>query len=152
MAITQHGLITPEEDADSAWWWDAVRRHELQFPQCQTCGKFFFPPQPSCTHCGSTDWKPAASTGTGSLYTWIVVHVALDQRFAIDTPYTIVGVDLDDGVRMFGRLDDHMTPTEGLRLRATFYEVDGVTLVGFAAADPGSAGAVQDADRTTGKR
>jgi uncharacterized OB-fold protein len=47
---------------------------------------------------------PAALTGR--LYTWTVIHLAVDPVYAADAPYVVGLVELDDGARVYGRLLD----------------------------------------------
>jgi uncharacterized OB-fold protein len=66
------------------------------------------------------------------VYSWIVVHVPLHESFESEVPYTILAVDLDEGVRLLGRLkDDGTEVAAGARLSACFYEVRGRKLLAF---------------------
>ena len=38
------------------------------------------------------------------MWSWVVVHPPVLPAFAQDVPYTVVVVELDEGVRMIGRL------------------------------------------------
>jgi uncharacterized OB-fold protein len=127
----QHGLVAPAVDVDSRWWWDGIEQQRLLLPQCGSCDRHFFPPQPTCPYCGSDDWRPFESSAQGSVYSWVVVHVALNAVFADDVPYTIVAVELDEGVRIIGRLKASEALSAGDRVEACFYSVDGTTLLGF---------------------
>jgi uncharacterized OB-fold protein len=126
----QKGRVRPETDRDSAWWWEALSSGRFEVCRCAPHGHYFFPPAPGCSTCGSPDVRPAAVCGFGVVYSWIVVHKALDPAFVGDTPYTIVTVDLDEGARVFGRIENG--PLEaGQRVCATIYNVRGITLLGF---------------------
>ena len=129
----QHGFLDIPSDHDGAWWWDALGQQQLLIPVCETCGRHFFPPQPTCPHCGSDQWHPVRSTGTGKVYSWIVIHLALHPAFADDVPYTIVAAELDEGVRLFGRLKPkpgHEIAADD-RLEPYFYKVGDRSLLGF---------------------
>jgi uncharacterized protein len=104
-------------DPESQGWWDALAEGRLMLPRCRRCERFHFPPMPACPHCGAGDHDEVASTGAGAVYSWIVVHRSLDPAFADQVPYTIVTVDLDDGVRMFGRLCGNGGVRAGDRVR-----------------------------------
>jgi uncharacterized OB-fold protein len=129
----QLGLVPPAVDEDSRAWWRAVAERRLLLPHCRACGLTWFPPAPGCPRCGSAGPDHREASGRGSIYSWVVVERALDPVFARDVPYTIVAVDLEEGARMVGRL---LAPADaawgaGTPVRASFYEVEGQTLVGF---------------------
>jgi uncharacterized OB-fold protein len=132
VAISQRGFIAVEPDSDTAEWWAAVKEGRFTLPRCRACGKYFFPPLPTCPRCGSSDIELIAASGRGRIYSWVVIHRALDPVFAQDVPYTVVAVDLDEGPRMFGRFaTDTSGPAAGAAVVATFYDVQGQRLIGF---------------------
>lgn len=129
---TQVGFVDLQIDVDSAWWWDELRAGRFMLPRCTNCGRATFPPTPSCPYCGAESFVHEEASGSGIVYSWIVVHIALDPKFADEVPYTVLAVQLDEGPRIFARLvgDD-----EGLAadapVRAAPYEVAGETMLGF---------------------
>jgi uncharacterized OB-fold protein len=124
--------IAPEIDADSARFWEALERDELLVPLCGSCGRRFFPPMPSCPHCGARNVTLEPATGRGRVYSWVTVHMALDATFGDDVPYTIVAVELDEGARMIGRLVGDGGPlASDVPLELAPYRVDGQVLPGF---------------------
>lgn len=128
----QHAVVPIEPDMDSAPWWAEVAEHRFTLPFCEEGGHFFFPPLPTCPLCGSEGVVLRDASGSGRIYSWVVIHRALDPRFADDVPYTIVAVHLDEGVRMFGRYCAVGQPQAGLRVHAVFYRVGTQHLIGFA--------------------
>ncbi len=96
--------LAPEVDIDSAWWWQALDAGQFMLPLCRECGRHFFPPISSCTHCGAQDIEHVSACGGGSVYSWIVVHIPQHPVFEGTPPYTILAVDLAEGPRIFGRL------------------------------------------------
>lgn len=125
------GYVDVPVDADSAWWWEALAAQRLLVPSCGTCARAFFPPQPTCPQCGSRDVSRIECSGRATVYSWIVIHVALNPAFRDDVPYTIVAAELDEGPRLFGRLQNATEVGAGNALEACFYEVEGRTLLGF---------------------
>lgn len=98
----------PYPDADSAPYWAWARKHELRMQRCADCGEWRFPPRPMCPACNSMrdEWAPLA--GTGTIYSWVVVHPPVLPAFAAEAPYAVVLVQLDDdpGLRLIGTVSD----------------------------------------------
>ena len=69
--------------------------------RCPACGATFYPPRGVCSRCLSELELVQLST-KGVVYTYTVVHQAGP---GFETPYTLVYVDLPEGVRVLGRLD-----------------------------------------------
>ncbi|HEY0903022.1 MAG TPA: OB-fold domain-containing protein [Marmoricola sp.] len=113
-------LITgTDPDADA--FWGAVVDGRLQLRRCRDCGTCFVLPLPSCPACAGVP-ELTMSQGRGSLYTWVVVRHAFGEEFEEAVPYVVGAVELDEGARVFGRVEgidpDRVLP--GVRLRATF--------------------------------
>ena len=130
MAPFQHAVVVPDEDLDTAWFWDGLRAGTVLIPRCRPQGHHFFPPSPGCPECGSGDIDRVPVTGRGVVYSWVVVHRALDPAYVADVPYTVVAVTLEEGPRVFGRIENGPLSC-GDPVIATIYDVDGVTLLGF---------------------
>lgn len=132
MSVANETGIQPT--LDTAWWWQALDRGELLVPTCRTCAHRFFPPQPFCNNCGSQDCYGAPSVGTGTIYSWVVIHRAFAPDYADKLPYAIVAVDLDDGGRMIGRyLGDPLTLRDGLPVHFRMFREGNDALLGFEA-------------------
>jgi len=120
----------PQPTADTQPYWDAARKSQLLLQRCNACGRYQFYPRPYCVKClADISWVP--SEGRGRIYTYTVVHrppsPALERRI----PYTVVVVDLDEGVRMLANLVEGV-PAVGARVRVTFEKIsDDVTLPQF---------------------
>lgn len=128
----QHTLVEPEPDLDTQWWWDALAAGRLELPRCLSCGRTFFPPQPTCPHCGSGEWERIQASGLGRVYSWVVIHIPLDTRFKDEVPYAILAVELDEGARLFGRWKGTLEEiAAGARVKAWIYRVEGQPLLGF---------------------
>jgi len=130
----------PDVDADSAPSWAALRAGRVALQRCTACGRVRFPPMPGCPHCGATGFEEVEASGGGTVYSWVRVHRTADERFAADVPYTIAAVDLDEGCRMFGRLEPPAEPSIGARVGFAFVHHGDWTELRFAGAD-GPAGA-----------
>jgi uncharacterized OB-fold protein len=124
----------PAPDADSAFYWSGLDRHEILLQRCTACGSIRFPPMPGCTTCGTEEAEIIRAHPGGTIYSWIVVHRSADPAMRDELPYSIAAVDLDDGPRVFGRIDGAERPVIGGRVTATFRSHVGWTELRFRAA------------------
>jgi uncharacterized OB-fold protein len=105
--------------AASQPFWDGLAAGELRLPYCRRCEEMFFYPRPFCPRCWSEDivWRPAA--GSGTVYAVTTVHVAFDPTLPV--PYAVALVDLDEGVRLPGRVEPNDAGVAvGDRVQLTF--------------------------------
>lgn len=92
----------PAVTPDLAFFFEGTRRGELLVQRCGGCGELRHPPLPACPRCRSLDWEPVPVAGTGTVYSYVVVHHP--QVPAFEYPLPIALVELDEGVRMVGQL------------------------------------------------
>ena len=87
----------------SAPYWEAAAQGRLLLQKCASCGKVRHYPRMLCNACysNSIDWVQAS--GRGKVHSWTVCHHAFHPSFVAALPYTLVTVDLDEGVRALGR-------------------------------------------------
>ena len=114
MSLT--GRPMPEPDPDDEFFWSGLPGR-LLVPRCEECGHAWLRPIPACPQCGSTRVQAVERSGRGIVYTWVVVHHALDPAFAADVPYTVVTVELECGARLPGRLLGAEPPSAGLAVQ-----------------------------------
>ena len=119
MHMTAHTHYQAELDAG---------RFRLQ--QCGDCSRHIFPPRELCPHCGAgaLRWTPAR--GTGSVYSTSTIARKPDAGGS----YNVALIDLDEGVRMMGRVEG-VAPESvaiGQRVHAYVGSKDGRGLVLFA--------------------
>jgi uncharacterized OB-fold protein len=110
----------PRPTEDSAVYWDAVARRELVAQRCTVCGELRHPPRPMCPHCRSLEWQEQRLAGTGSLYSYAILHHPRSPRF--EYPVLAALVDLDEGVRIVSNLVG-VAPADiriGMRLTVDF--------------------------------
>jgi uncharacterized protein len=113
-------------------FWAGTRKERLVVPSCTSCSALQWPPRPVCRVCRAESfcWGPISPRGT--LHTWLVASRAFHPGFKNDIPYIVGVVELEDGVRMLGRLVDVESSalSLGRPFEATFDQVsDEVTLV-----------------------
>ena len=128
-------LLHPVINHDNRGYWEALRRHELVIQRCQNCGLRVHPPRPMCPRCLSTDKEWAPSSGKGHIHSWVTFVYDKSGYPAIEVPYAVVLVELeDDGARILSNVVD-MKPEEiyiGMPVEAVFDDVDDeLTLVKF---------------------
>ena len=113
------GMLAPVGDADAVALWSALDDGVLLVSVCGACGKRWLPPMETCPRCGSTDVGAEPSPATARLYSWSVIHLAVDPVFAAETPYVVGLVELANGARLYGRVVgvDHDDLRDGLELQ-----------------------------------
>ncbi|MCB5182558.1 bifunctional MaoC family dehydratase N-terminal/OB-fold nucleic acid binding domain-containing protein [Streptomyces antimicrobicus] len=131
----------PVVNRDNQGFWDGVREHRLLIQRCASCRTLRFPWLPGCNHCACLDWHTVEACGTGTVFSYVVVHHPPFPAF--DPPYAVALVELAEGVRMISNVIG--VPYDevriGMPVRLEFLRVDeDLELPVFRAADatPGS--------------
>lgn len=107
-------------DGLSDAYWEGAARGVLVLQRCGRCGRVRHYPRVLCDACYSFDVEHVEATGTGQLHSWTVAHHPYSPDVVGQTPYVLATVDMDEGVRVLGRLP---APTElrpGLALQISF--------------------------------
>lgn len=80
---------------------DAINLHPpgLKGIRCRDCGRHSFLQRSICPQCGAAAVDGVQLSPRGRVVSWTVVHQAPKP---FETPYTLVTVDLEDGVRLLG--------------------------------------------------
>ena len=101
-------------------YWEAVAQGKLVLQSCSACGKVRHYPRLLCDACYSdaVTWLPSKAKGT--IHSWTVAHHAFHPAFAAELPYTLVTVDLDEGVRALGRWRSDVAMSIGLPVQGAF--------------------------------
>ncbi len=92
----------PEPDRDTAPFWEAQNRHELNFQRCASCQAVRYPVGPLCPKCYSFDFNWITSTGRGMIYSYTIVRHQTHPTFS--APYTILLVEMEEGPRIIAQL------------------------------------------------
>lgn len=96
----------PDTSGRMAPFWRAAKRETLVIQQCTHCGRHRFPSTELCSACLSADAEWVTVSGRGELFSFVVVHHALDPYFAGRTPYLVADVKLREGPHMVSTLVD----------------------------------------------
>ena len=97
-------LPEPTPSDFSLPFWEATKRHELllQYDPDAKRYQFFARPVSIFTGRRNLEWRAAA--GTGSVYTFTIVHRAPLPAFASRTPYVVASIELTEGVRIMAQI------------------------------------------------
>jgi uncharacterized OB-fold protein len=114
-------------------WSEEGGRVFLHASECRACGKFAFPPHKICPDCGSDDQAAKKLSPEGKLYTYSEIHVAPK---GFKTPYAVGYVDLPEGVRVFGQIEQRAADltigqTVSVVLGAVRSEADGRPVISY---------------------
>jgi uncharacterized OB-fold protein len=93
----------PLPDGDTAPYWEAARAARLLIQRCDSCQRHIFYPRSVCPHCMSDQIQWVDAAGTGTVYSYTVVHRS-PEAFKPDVPYVVALIDLDEGVRMMSNI------------------------------------------------
>lgn len=87
----------PASSPESEPFWEATRERRLVLQWCTICDEPVQFPRSFCPGCqrSSLEWRDAA--GTGTVYAVTVEHKP--EAMAVEEPYAIALVDLDEGAR-----------------------------------------------------
>jgi uncharacterized OB-fold protein len=113
------GMLVPARDPGTDEFWTALDDGVLLVSVCGACGMRWLPPLATCPRCASREIGREPASATARLYSWSVIHMAVDPVFAAETPYVVGLVELADGARMYGRIVDveHDELRDGLELQ-----------------------------------
>ena len=128
----------PVADADTQAFWDAVVQRRLVVQRCAGCARWIWQPQPLCPACSTPDPQWTEVAGAGVVVSWTVVHPPVLPAWADDVPFTVLLVELTEGVRMVGRLVDAepSSLSMGAPVALRWREEAGVTLPAWTLAWP----------------
>lgn len=117
-------------------FWAACKERQLLLQHCLDCNKPFYYPRTGCPRCGGTRLEWRQMKGTGTIYSFSHVHLALGgyKSWEAEVPFTLVQIELDEGPRMLSRLVGKANESVkiGDRVSVAFTEREGETLPYFS--------------------
>jgi uncharacterized OB-fold protein len=88
-------MPAPAVSRETLPWWQAAAEHRLVVQTCAACGTPRHPPGPMCPRCRSLDVRWQELPGTGTVYSYTVVHQAFLPALAAHLPYIVAVLELD---------------------------------------------------------
>ena len=92
--------LVPEPAADTKPYWDALHERRFVLQRCADCKKIRHYPRPVCDACYSMTAEWVTASGRGTVHSWTITHHPFLPALKADLPYTLLTVDLEEGVRM----------------------------------------------------
>ncbi len=132
--MAEYTKLVPTATAATQPYWDGLNEGRLRLQCCADCGKLRHYPRPVCDACFSMNATWQDASGNGRVHSWTVTHHAFHPGWKADLPYTLVTVDLDEGVRMQAQLRrlDASELRIGLPVRVAYEKAtEGLTLPVF---------------------
>lgn len=77
----------------------------VQVYECGQCEKQFVQKKWVCPNCKHTAFQLKEVNGKGKVFSFTKIHVT-SQEFAHLTPYTVALIELENGLRVTGRLSE----------------------------------------------
>lgn len=97
--------LLSEPGVDAEQFWHACDVGRLRLPKCTACHRFSYFPRLHCPHCGCRELVFDDVERYGSVHSFAHVRFSpFGDYWVEEVPYTVVRVDLDDGVRLLSRL------------------------------------------------
>jgi len=105
-ANTSYAKPLPVLRGHSGEFYEWCKKGELRFQRCTRCRTWRHVPREMCAECGSMEWTWEASSGRGRVFTWTTTAVPLHPAFKGSTPYAVVVVEMEEGVRIVSEMID----------------------------------------------
>ncbi len=116
----------PEVTEANAPFWEGCERGELRLQVCSVCGTYRFPDSSLCPACLSRQATWKATSGRGTVWSWVRFHQQYFPAAAERLPYVALFVNLEEGPRMISGFDGNIDQLAvDLRVRVTFTHVEG---------------------------
>ncbi len=97
-------IPAPPMIGEDMGFWDGVKSRQLVFQRCSGCSTWVHPPRPACPKCRSFDKEWAPSKGKGVVHSWVTYRESPHPAFK--APYSVVLVELEEGVRLISNMID----------------------------------------------
>jgi len=99
-AMRDYQFFAPRISADTKFFWDSCRNHELKVQKCKRCGKLRWPASYLCPECLCEKSEAVNLPERGVLYSFTIFRKAFHPSLKEALPYVVGEVDLEGGVRL----------------------------------------------------
>lgn len=89
------------------------------YSQCKDCHFSYWPSVTFCSECGSREMTTMDLSGQGTIYSASELHSQILATMSYLTPYTLLSVDMDNNLRIYGRLKENKNSTSLIGKRVT---------------------------------
>src|SRR4051812_44950455 len=89
---------------DNRAFWEAATEGRLVAQRCSQCHTSPPPPRPMCPQCHSLEHEIVDLAGTGTVYSYALLHHPQHPAFTYPVPAVLV--ELDEGVRIVSNMID----------------------------------------------
>ena len=98
------GRPIPQPSPLSGPFWEATKEGKFVLQRCASCGEHVWTPKAVCPNCLTDTLEWTEASGRGSIYSYVVLHTSAIS--ALEPPYAIAVVDLEEGPKFFTSLVD----------------------------------------------
>ncbi len=102
--INNTPIPAPVRYLDFEGFWKGIDDGYLAFQKCGSCGAWCHPPTPVCPDCHSLERTWQKVSGKGVVHSWVTYHDSPHPAF--EAPFTVVLVELAEGLRIVSNLVD----------------------------------------------
>ncbi|MEF7564079.1 MULTISPECIES: Zn-ribbon domain-containing OB-fold protein [Bacillus] len=78
---------------------------QIAITECANCETKFVQRKWICPNCRSIEFKTRKIAGDGTVFSHTTIHIT-SKEFAYLTPYTVALIDLEEGIRLTGRVTE----------------------------------------------
>ncbi len=76
-------------------FWTYTQNKEFRLQKCAECGKFRWPPGPTCDRCLSDEYAWTPMAGRGKVLSWTTFHRSYFPEYP--APHTTIVLELEEG-------------------------------------------------------
>jgi uncharacterized OB-fold protein len=94
--MTEPERALPQLSELTSPFWDAANQGRVAIQRCVACGYYNHPPRPLCDRCLASDLHFEDVAGTGTVWSYTVMHQKSVAGFEESVPYVTALVELDE--------------------------------------------------------